>query len=306
MGRQAMRTSHDGRGDGRLASLLLLPSLLFLATFTYWPIVRAAYLSLHDAMLGDPRTFFVGWENYSRLLEDELFWRVLGNTAWYVLITVPVSVAVALLLAVGLNTAFKGVSLARSAFFYPTMIPSVAAAMVWVYLYAPGYGPVNQWLDWLGVGSVEWLSNRRVALWALMALSAWKFSGYLMLILLAGLQLIPKDLYEAARLDGVSAWHQLRHITIPLLSPMLYFVLIVAILHSYQIFDYVYVMTHGGPADSTNVLTFYIYQNAFQYQDLGYASTLATVLLLFMSLLIALISATFGRSVHYFGERDAK
>lgn len=288
--------------DGRLACLLLLPSLLFLITFTYWPIARAAYLSFHDAMLGDPLVIFVGWENYARLLEDELFWRVLGNTAWYVLITVPVSVTVALLLAVGLNAAFKGVSLARSAFFYPTMIPSVAAGMVWVYLYAPGYGPINQWLEWLGAGPMAWLSDRRFALWALMLLSIWKFSGYLMLILLAGLQLIPKDLYEAARLDGVSAWHQLRHITMPLLSPMLYFVFIVAILHSYQVFDYVYVMTHGGPADSTNVLTFYIYQNAFQYQDLGYASTLATVLLLFMSLLIALIGMTFGRTIHYFGE----
>lgn len=296
-----MAAYRNHQGDGKLAWLLLLPSLLFLTAFTYWPILRALYFSFHDVMLGDSRRFFVGWENYQRLLEDELFWRVFANTAWYVLLTVPLSVLAGLLLAVGLNSAFKGVSLARSVFFYPTMIPSVAAGMVWVYLYAPGYGPINQFLAWFGVGDIAWLSDARYALGALMVLSIWKFSGYFMLILLAGLQLIPKDLYEAARLDGVSSWHQLWHITVPLLSPMLYFVVVIAILHSYQIFDYVYVMTHGGPADSTNVLTFYIYQNAFQYQDVGYASTLATVLLLFMSLLIALISLSLGRSVHYFG-----
>ena len=124
-----------------------------------------------------------------------------------------------------------------------------------------------------------------------------------MLILLAALKLVPSDLYEAARLDGVSAAQRLLHITIPLISPTLYFVIVIGLLHSYQIFDYVYVMTQGGPADSTNVLTFYIYQNGFQYQDIGYASTIANTLLLFVLGLIGLVALTLGRRVHYLGER---
>ena len=173
--------------------------------------------------------------------------------------------------------------------------------MVWVFLYAPGYGPINGLMDMLGLPKLEWLYSSEWALPAIIVMSIWKYSGYFMLILLAALQLVPRDLYEAARLDGVSAWSQLIHITIPLISPTIYFVIIIGILHSYQIFDYVFVMTQGGPADATNVLTLYIYQNAFQYQDIGFASTVANMLLLFICGLIAVISLTIGRRVHYLG-----
>ena len=132
-------------------------------------------------------------------------------------------------------------------------------------------------------------------------MSIWKYAGYFMLILLAALQLVPRDLYEAARLDGVSGLRQLLHITIPLISPTLYFVVIIGVLHSYQIFDYVFVMTQGGPADATNVLTFYIYQNAFQFQDIGTASAIANILLLVVIGLIAIVALTLGRRVHYMG-----
>lgn len=132
-------------------------------------------------------------------------------------------------------------------------------------------------------------------------MSIWKYAGYFMLILLAALQLVPRDLYEAARLDGVSGLRQLLHITVPLISPTLYFVVIIGVLHSYQIFDYVFVMTQGGPADATNVLTFYIYQNAFQFQDIGTASAIANILLLVVIGLIAIVALTLGRRVYYMG-----
>lgn len=287
--------------EAALAYCLLLPSLLFLAAFTYWPIVRSIYFSFHDVMLGSDKIFFLGLENYERLWTDKLFWKSLGNTVFYTLITIPCAIACALLLAVALDSKLRGMTFYRSAFFYPVMIPSVAAGMVWVFLYAPGYGPINSALAALGLPKVEWLYDARWALPAIMFMSIWKYSGYFMLILLAALQLVPRDLYEAAKLDGVSAWHRLIHITIPLISPTLYFVVIIGLLHSYQIFDYVYVMTQGGPADATNVLTFYIYQNGFQYQDIGYASTLANILLLFVGGLIGLIALVFGRRVHYLG-----
>ncbi len=291
------------RKEMLLAYALLLPSLVFLAAFTYWPIVRSIWFSLNDVLLGDPDIFWLGAENYLRLLNDRLFWKVLGNTAFYTFTSVPLSIAAALLLAVALDSKLRGMAFYRSAFFYPVMIPSVAAGMVWVFLYAPGYGPINEALTGLGLPRLDWLYDSKWALPAIVIMSIWKYSGYFMLILLAALKLVPSDLYEAARLDGVSAFDRLVHITIPMISPTLYFVIIIGTLHSYQIFDYVYVMTQGGPADSTNVLTFYIYQNGFQYQDIGYASALANALLIFVLGLIGLVSLTLGRRVHYLGER---
>jgi ABC-type sugar transport system permease subunit len=287
--------------EASLAYALLLPSLVFLAAFTYWPIIRSVYFSFHDVVLGKSDVFFLGWENYERLWNDGLFWKVLGNTAFYTLLTIPLSIAVALLLAVALDSKLRGMAIYRSAFFYPVMIPSVAAGMVWVFLYAPGYGPINELLAALGLPKLEWLYNSKWAMPAIILMSVWKYSGYFMLILLAALQLVPSDLYEAAKLDGISAWHRLTHITIPLISPTLYFVVVIGLLHSYQIFDYVYVMTQGGPADATNVLTFYIYQNGFQYQDIGYASAIANTLLVFVLGLIGAVALTLGRRVHYLG-----
>ena len=283
------------------AVVMLAPSLLFLAAFTYWPIVRSLMYGFFDVQLGSTEIFYVGWENYQRLWHDALFWQSLRNTVVYMVITVPTSIGLALLLAVALDRKLRGTALYRSIFFYPVMVPSVAAGMVWVFLYAPGYGPINGLMEMLGLPKLEWLYDRQWALPAIIFMSIWKYAGYFMLILLAALQLVPRDLYEAARLDGVSGFRQLVHITVPLISPTLYFVVIIGVLHSYQIFDYVFVMTQGGPADATNVLTFYIYQNAFQFQDIGTASAIANILLLVVMGLIGIVALTLGRRVHYMG-----
>lgn len=283
------------------AVVMLAPSLVFLAAFTYWPIIRSLIYGFFDVQLGSSEIFFVGWENYARLWHDALFWQSLRNTVVYMVVTVPTSIGLALVLAVALDRRLSATALYRSTFFYPVMIPSVAAGMVWVFLYAPGYGPINGVMGLLGLPKLEWLYDRQWALPAIIFMSIWKYAGYFMLILLAALQLVPRDLYEAARLDGVSGFRQLVHITVPLISPTLYFVVIIGVLHSYQIFDYVFVMTQGGPADATNVLTFYIYQNAFQFQDIGTASAIANVLLLVVIGLIGIVAVTLGRRVHYMG-----
>ncbi len=289
------------RREVATAAVMLAPSLLFLAAFTYWPILRSAGYGFFDVQLGSPDIFWVGLENYGRLWQDGLFWKSLRNTVLYMVVTVPTAIVLALLLAVALDRGLRGTALYRATFFYPVMIPSVAAGMVWVFLYAPGYGPINGLLALLGLPQLEWLSDPRWALPAIIVMSIWKYAGYFMLILLAALQLVPRDLYEAARLDGVSGFRQLVHITVPLISPTLYFVVVIGVLHSYQIFDYVFVMTQGGPADATNVLTFYIYQNAFQFQDIGTASAIANILLLVVGGLIAVVAGTLGRRVHYLG-----
>lgn len=293
--------SRQRRREMLTALVMLAPSLVFLATFTYWPIVRSMVYGFFDVQLGSSEIFFVGWENYQRLLHEEVFWKSLRNTVLYMVVTVPISISLALVMAVALDRKLRGTAFYRSTFFYPVMVPSVAAGMVWVFLYAPGYGPINGLMDLLGLPKLEWLYDATWALPAIMLMSIWKYAGYFMLILLAALQLVPRDLYEAARLDGVSGFRQLVHITIPLISPTLYFVVIIGVLHSYQIFDYVFVMTQGGPADATNVLTFYIYQNAFQFQDIGIASATANILLLVVMGLIAVVALTLGRRVHYLG-----
>ncbi len=299
---EASTARRRGRSRESFTALVMLaPSLLFLAAFTYWPILRSTGYGFFDVQLGSTEIFFVGWENYQRLWHDALFWQSLRNTVVYMVITVPASITLALLLAVALDRGLRGTALYRSTFFYPVMIPSVAAGMVWVFLYAPGYGPVNGLMQWLGLPQLEWLYDKRWALPAIIIMSVWKYAGYFMLILLAALQLVPRDLYEAARLDGVSGFRQLVHITVPLISPTLYFVVVIGVLHSYQIFDYVFVMTQGGPADATNVLTFYIYQNAFQFQDIGTASAIANILLIVVGSLIAIVAVTLGRRVHYLG-----
>ena len=250
---------------------------------------------------GRPRSSTWAGRTNLRLWHDALFWQSLRNTVVYMVVTVPTSIGLALVLAVALDRKLRGTALYRAIFFYPVMVPSVAAGMVWVFLYAPGYGPINGLMEMLGLPKLEWLYDRQWALPAIIFMSIWKYAGYFMLILLAALQLVPRDLYEAARLDGVSGFRQLVHITIPLISPTLYFVVIIGVLHSYQIFDYVFVMTQGGPADATNVLTFYIYQNAFQFQDIGTASAIANILLLVVIGLIAIVALTLGRRVHYMG-----
>ena len=204
--------------------VMLAPSLVFLASFTYWPIIRSVFYGFYDVQLGSTEIFFVGWENYQRLWGDALFWHSLRNTVVYMVVTVPTSIAMALVLAVALDRKLRGTALYRSVFFYPVMVPSVAAGMVWVFLYAPGYGPINGLMDMLGLPKLEWLYDPQWALPAIILMSIWKYAGYFMLILLAALQLVPRDLYEAARLDGVSGFRQLLHITVPLISPTLYFV----------------------------------------------------------------------------------
>ncbi len=280
--------------------LFLLPSLLFLALFTYYPIGFSAYLSLFRWNVLNPERIFIGLENYLSLWREPLFWLVLRNNLFYALGTIPTTMALALFLAVLVNQKLGAArSVYRVALFYPTMVPMVAAAMLWVWIFNPGIGLFNYYSSFLGVPRIEWLYDRHWALPAIIIMSIWKNFGYFMLIYLAALQGIPADLYEAASIEGAGAWRRFWGITFPLLTPASLFVFVVAIISSFQVFDQVFVMTQGGPADQTNVLTFYIYQNAFRFWDIGMGATLTTI---FVCLLLVLIVGVFrglGRRVYY-------
>ncbi len=286
------------RGGGPY--LYLLPSLVFLALFTYYPMGFSAYLSLFRWNVLTPERVFVGLENYIQLWWEPLFWLVLRNNLFYALGTIPTTMALALFLAVLVNQRLGAArSVYRMALFYPTMIPMVAAAMLWVWIFNPGIGLFNYYTSFLGVPRVEWLYDRHWALPAIIIMSIWKNFGYFMLIYLAALQGVPADLYEAADIEGAGAWRRFWGITFPLLTPASLFVFVVAIISSFQVFDQVFVMTQGGPADQTNVLTFYIYQNAFRFWDIGMGATLTTIFVCLLLVLIVTVFRYAGRRVYY-------
>jgi len=286
------------RGGGPY--LYLLPSLAFLVLFTYYPMGFSAYLSLFRWNVLNPERIFVGLENYFHLWGEPLFWLVLRNNLFYALGTIPTTMALALFLAVLVNQKLGPArSVYRVALFYPTMIPMVAAAMLWVWIFNPGIGLFNYYTSFLRVPRIEWLYDRHWALPAIIIMSIWKNFGYFMLIYLAALQGIPADLYEAADIEGAGAWRRFWAITFPLLTPASLFVFVVAIISSFQVFDQVFVMTQGGPADQTNVLTFFIYQNAFRFWDIGMGATLTTIFVCLLLVLIVVVFRYVGRHVYY-------
>ncbi|MEW6045198.1 MAG: sugar ABC transporter permease [Bacillota bacterium] len=266
--------------------------MILLVIFTYYPVLYSIYLSLFRSDVFTPIPVFAPTYNYAKLLRDPIFWLVIKNTLLYVAVTIPLTMALGLALAILVNEPLGRIrALYRVAAFYPTMIPMAAAGMLWVWLLNPSMGLVNYYLSRLGIPRVEWLYDMNWALPAIMVTSIWKHFGYYMLIYLAGLQMIPTELYEAASIEGARFWHRIRYVTLPLAAPTTVFVVVVGMISSFQVFDLVHVMTQGGPADRTNVLVYYIYQHAFRFWDIGQAAALTVV---FVLGLLGVISVLLG------------
>jgi multiple sugar transport system permease protein len=223
-------------------------------------------------VLTEPR--FVGAANYVELAGDPLFRRVVGNTLVYVAVTVPVGIGIALALAVALDSGLRGAAIYRTVFFLPVVASSVAVAVVWRWLYSSDFGLLN----WALGANVPWIASSEWALPSVMIAAVWKGLGYDLLVFLAGLKSIPGGLYEAAALDGASAWQRFWHVTLPLLAPTTFFVLVVALLRASQVFDLAYVLTGGGPANATNTVVLFLYEAAFHHFRMGYAAATAWVL----------------------------
>jgi ABC-type sugar transport system permease subunit len=285
---------------GKQAVLYLLPSLVFLATFTYMPMLRAMRISVLEWSVSHPQPAFAGLRNYAVLLSDPVFWLVLRNTGILAAVVIPITIGLALLLAVLLNERLGVLRpVYRAAVFYPTMVPMAAAAMLWVWLFNPAIGLVNYYLGKVGFPRVEWLYDMNWALPAVMITWIWKNIGYLTLIYLAGLQAIPTDLVEAASVEGARFWQRLRYVTLPLLGPTTVFVVVVSVINSFQIFDAIHIMTQGGPADRTNVVVYFLYQQAFRFWNLGAGSALTVVFVGALLLLIAGAVRRMERGVFY-------
>jgi sn-glycerol 3-phosphate transport system permease protein len=279
--------------------LYLVPSLVFLGTFTYYPVLSSLEMSLHQLSPVTHRFTFVGAANYAGLAHDPVFGQVLKNSAEFLIGTVPVTVGLALALAVGLSRTHALTTAFRTAFFYPTLLPLVGAAAIWLFVYAPGYGLIDTYLRGLTPTGVGWLSSPVYALPAVIVMTVWKNAGYYMLFYLAGLQTISAELYEAARLEGASSWQQFRRITFPLLGPTTLFVLVIASINAFQSVDQIFVMTGGGPDNTTNLLLFYTYQAAFMFFDFGKAAALTVFLLAVLMLIAAISFGVLERRIHY-------
>jgi ABC-type sugar transport system permease subunit len=277
-----LRPGKRPKGDGLTAGLLLLPSLLVFGVFVFFPLIYTLLLSLTDWNLISPDKKFVGLRNYLKLLNDPLFWKVLVNTGVFSFFAVAISVSLGLFIAVLINRRTPGRTLFRTAIFLPYVTATSAMALVWLWIFDPQYGFLNMVLKALGFRGPEWLASTSWAMPAIVIMTIWRFTGYIMLIYLGGLQGIDNELLEAASVEGAGRAAIFWKITFPLLSPTTLFVVITTLITMLQNFETVYIMTHGGPVNSTNMLVLYIYQNAFQFFEAGYASTISVVLFLIM------------------------
>lgn len=265
--------------------LCLSPTLVIVSVFTLFPVLFSLYLSFHRWSILRPEKPFVGLDNYLRMVDDAEFWLALKNTFIYTIGVVGLETPLALILALVLTRKLRGLALYRTAYFMPAVTSTIAVAVVWTWVFNPQYGLINQALEAVGLQGPGWLADPTWALPAIIIMSVWKNAGYHMVIFLAGLQSIPDVYYEAASLDGANGWKQFWHVTWPLLIPTTGFVLITNVIFSFQVFGPVYVMTGGGPMRSTTVIVYYLYQRAFQFLEMGYASAIAWVVFLIIMFL---------------------
>jgi ABC-type sugar transport system permease subunit len=250
----------------------------------FYPLIRAAILSFTNYSVFGV-TKYVGLSNYITLFHNSQFWGDLVNTVYYAGVTTPVSVALALALALLLNRrGLPGRGVLRAAIFLPAVVSLAVAAIPFRLMFTPSIGLITYWLGVIGVHSTDWLDSTTLAMPAVIIVGVWKNVGFYMVIYLAGLQTIPKEFYEAARIDGASAWQRFRNVTWPLLSNTTMFVTIIALIASFQAFDQIFVMTQGGPAFSTETLVMLIYREGFQQFQMGYASAIGYVLVLIILL----------------------
>lgn len=265
--------------SGRTNSLAYLsPWLITLGVFHAFPILYSAWLSLMRwSPLSPADAGWVGFDNYSRALGDPVFWKAMGNTLFFAAGTIPFTTGISLLLAVLLNGPVRAKGFFRAGFFLPFVVSLVVVALIFKNLYAP-YGPLNSFLGRLGIEGPSWLQDTGLALPAIMAMDVWASIGYYTVIILAGLQAIPDDVHEAAVVDGAGWWARFRLVTVPMLRPVLLFVIVINTIKSLQVFIEIFVMTRGGPLNATLTAVYYIYDQAFHRLDMGYASAVAYLL----------------------------
>lgn len=298
-GRFVSWTRHWKVREALWGYLFLLPNILGFLAFNLFPLLFAIGMSFTRWDLISQPTF-IGLSNYEKLfLEDESFRIAIKNTLFFTVLSVPTGTILSLILANILNQKIRGTTFYRTAYFLPVVSSSIAVALVWAWVFNPDFGLVNEILSTFGLPRLKWLASSTWALPAVVIVSVWRGIGPSTVIFLAGLQGIPEELYDAAKIDGANARQLFRHITIPMLSPTTFFVIVVSIIGSFQVFDLIYMMTRGGPGRASMVLVYYIYEHAFRWFGMGYAASIAFVLFVVIFILTLIQIRLSGRWVHY-------
>jgi sn-glycerol 3-phosphate transport system permease protein len=281
------------------AWLLLLPAVSLLVLFTHYPAVANLWHSFFSTPRGARPAQFVGLDNYRALIDDPIFWQALVNNLWYAIGTIPLSIVIALAMAIWVNERLPGRSWVRLAYFTPTVLPMIAVANIWLFFFTPEYGLLEQVTKSLGFRSHNWLGSKETALPALMVVTIWKEAGFFMIFYLAALQSMSPHLAEAAAIEGASRWYFFRRITFPLLMPTTLFVLVNAVINAFRLVDHIVVMTRGGPDNATALLLYYIFEIGFRFWDSAYAATLTMVLLALLGAVAFVQFFVLDRKVHY-------
>jgi sn-glycerol 3-phosphate transport system permease protein len=279
--------------------LLVAPAVLLLIAFTHYPAVATLWHSFHSNATQTVPSAFVGVDNYQTMVEDPVFWASLRNNTWFALITVPVSIALAIVMALFVNARLPGKAFLRLAYFTPTVLPMIAVANIWLFFYTPQYGLIAQLLSPFGIASPNWLGNKETALGAMIVVAIWKEAGFFMIFYLAALQQMSPSLAEAAELEGASRWQYFWRVLFPLLMPTTIFVLVNALINAVRLVDHIIVMTKGGPDNASSLLLYYIYQVGFSFWDGAYAAALTVVVLVVLGTIALVKFSYLDKRAHY-------
>jgi multiple sugar transport system permease protein len=279
--------------------LCILPAILVILLFSVFPVIFSLTFSLFRWSLASPTITYVGQRNFETLFTSDAFWQVLRNTVLFSVSTVVLIVVLSFNLALLLDVKVRGIAFFRALFFVPHLVPMVMIATLWLFMFEPQRGPINAALVLLGIDGPTWLQSTTWAMPAMILVKVWKAVGYYTVLFLAGLQGIPQELYDAAKVDGAGFIRRTHHITLPLISPITLFVVIVAVISSFQDFDQIAVMTRGGPVDSTNVLVYYLYEQAFRNYQVGLGSAIAVLMLAILVTFTIIKLQLARRWVHY-------
>ncbi len=281
------------------AWLLLMPAMLVLMAFTHWPVIGTLWHSFQSTPKGGRPAVWVGLENYQVMLDDPVFWKALTNNLWFAGATIPLSIGLALVMALWVNERIAGRTFLRMAYFTPTVLPMIAVANIWLFFYTPQYGLLEQVGGALGFGSHNWLGSPSTALGAVTLVAVWKEAGFFMIFYLAALQSLNPSLREAAAIEGASRWYFFRRVQWPLLMPTTLFVLINCVINAFRMVDHLFVLTRGGPDNASTLLLYHLYEVGFNFWDTGYASALTMVIIVVLVGATLLQFFVLDRRVHY-------
>jgi len=268
-----LHKEHKKNRRNFLPYLLVSPYLLFLVVFVLFPVLFCFFLTFNNWNIIAPM-HFIGLKNYSRLIHDRLFWKAILNTLQFLLLHIPLQLAVSLFLAFLLNKKIKAGAFFRASFFMPVIVSGVVVTILWQQLLGYDSGIINRTLQSAGVGKIGWLTNPDIAIYSIALMATWKNVGLYVILFLVGLQTVPVAYYEAAKMEGASEWQQFYHITLPMINPTIFMVVILSTIGGFNLFIEPYIMTGGGPLNSTLSAVLYIYKQAFQYYNMGYSATL--------------------------------